>query len=119
LAHRPTSPSRSREVSREARIAFIDDGPGKPEGINRHIGRPPIFAFGNSDGDQQMLEYTASGSGARFMALIHHTDGQREWAYDRESRVGRLAAALDEATRRNWTVVDMARDWKTIYRDEK
>jgi len=106
-------------LTRDARIAFIDDGPGKPEGIYRHIGRRPIFAFGNSDGDQQMFQYTASGVGAHFVGLVHHTDGQREWAYDRESHVGRLAGALDEARRRNWTVVDMAADWKVIYPDEK
>jgi phosphoglycolate phosphatase-like HAD superfamily hydrolase len=100
---------------KEAKILFIDDGPGKPEGINHFIGRVPIFAFGNSDGDQQMLEYTAAGSGARFMGLVHHTDAEREWAYDRHSHVGKLDKALDEANRRGWTVVDMKRDWRTIF----
>ena len=100
---------------KEPRVEFIDDGPGKPVGINRFIGRQPIFAFGNSDGDQQMLEYTAGGGGARFMGLVHHTDAEREWAYDRHSLVGKLDKALDEANRRGWTVVDMKRDWRTIF----
>ena len=102
-------------LMREARVLFIDDGPGKPEAINHFIGRRPIFAFGNSDGDQQMLEYTAAGGGARFMGLVHHTDAEREWAYDRHSSVGRLDKALDEANRRGWTVVDMKRDWRTVF----
>jgi phosphoglycolate phosphatase-like HAD superfamily hydrolase len=100
---------------REARIEFVDDKTGKPVGINRFIGRRPIFAFGNSDGDQQMLEWTAAGSGARFMGLVHHTDAVREWAYDRDSPVGRLDKAWDEAVRRGWTVVDMKRDWKKVF----
>lgn len=100
---------------KEAKIEFIDDGPGKPVGINRFIGRRPIFAFGNSDGDQQMLEWTADGDGARFMGLVHHTDGEREWAYDRESRVGKLDKALDEAKAKGWTVADMKRDWKKVF----
>jgi hypothetical protein len=100
---------------KEPKVEFIDDGPGKPVGINRFIGRRPIFAFGNSDGDQQMLEYTAAGSGARFMGLVHHTDAEREWAYDRDSPVGRLSTALDEANRRGWTVVDMKRDWREVF----
>jgi phosphoserine phosphatase len=100
---------------REAKLDFIDDGPGKPVGINRHIGRRPILAFGNSDGDLQMLQWTAAGSGARFMGLVHHTDEVREWAYDRTSHVGRLDKALDEATARGWTVVDMKSDWKRIF----
>ena len=82
---------------KEPKVEFIDDGPGKPVGINRFIGRRPIFAFGNSDGDQQMLEWTAAGDGARFMGLVHHTDAEREWAYDRNSHVGKLDKALDEA----------------------
>ena len=100
---------------KEAKIEFIDDGPGKPVGINRFIGRRPIFAFGNSDGDQQMLEWTAAGDGARFMGLVHHTDGEREWAYDRESRIGKLDKALDEARAKGWTVADMKRDWKRVF----
>jgi phosphoglycolate phosphatase-like HAD superfamily hydrolase len=100
---------------KEPKVEFIDDGSGKPVGINRFIGRQPIFAFGNSNGDQQMLEYTAGGGGARFMGLVHHTDGEREWAYDRDSPVGRLSTALGEANRRGWTVVDMKRDWRTVF----
>jgi phosphoglycolate phosphatase-like HAD superfamily hydrolase len=106
-------------LMREPKIDFIDDKSGKPEGINRFIGRRPVFAFGNSDGDQQMLEWTAAGSqghlGARFMGLVHHTDAEREWAYDRQSHVGRLDKALDEANARGWTVVDMKRDWRKVF----
>jgi phosphoserine phosphatase len=102
-------------LTKEAKIEFVDDGPGKPVGINRSIGRRPIFAFGNSDGDLEMLQYTASGSGPRFMGLVHHTDGEREYAYDRASHIGKLDKALDEATAKGWTVVDMKTDWKTIF----
>lgn len=102
-------------LMKEPEVDFIDDGPGKPVGINRFIGRRPVFTFGNSDGDQQMLEWTAAGTGARYMGLIHHTDAVREYAYDRNSPVGRLDKAWDEAVRRNWTVVDMKNDWKVIY----
>ena len=98
-----------------AQVEFVDDGPGKAVGINRFIGRRPVFAFGNSDGDQQMLEWTAAGAGARFMGLVHHTDPDREYAYDRDSSVGRLDKAWDEAVRRGWTVVDMKQDWKVIF----
>jgi phosphoglycolate phosphatase-like HAD superfamily hydrolase len=97
------------------KVEFVDDGPGKPSGINRFIGRRPIFAFGNSDGDQQMLEWTAAGHGARFMGLVHHTDAEREWAYDRKSRIGKLDKALDEAQARGWTVVDMKQDWNKVF----
>jgi phosphoserine phosphatase len=100
---------------REPKVDFVNDGPGKPVGINRFIGRRPIFAFGNSDGDQQMLEWTAAGPGARFMGLVHHTDEAREWAYDRKSDVGKLDKALDEATAKGWTVVDMKTDWKRVF----
>jgi hypothetical protein len=96
-------------------VEFVDDGPGKPVGINRFIGRRPIFAFGNSDGDQQMLEWTAAGGGARFMGLVHHTDAVREYAYDRLSPIGKLDKALDEANAKGWTVVDMKNDWKKIF----
>jgi phosphoglycolate phosphatase-like HAD superfamily hydrolase len=102
-------------LMKEAKVEFIDDGPGKPVGINRFIGWRPIFAFGNSDGDHQMLQWTAAGSGARFMGLVHHTDAEREYAYDRQSHVGRLDKALDEANAKGWTVVDMQRDWRTIF----
>ena len=100
---------------KQAKVEFIDDGPGKPVGINRFIGRRPILAFGNSDGDQQMLEWTAAGDGPRFMGLVHHTDAAREWAYDRKSPIGRLDKALDAAGAHGWTVVDMKADWRTIY----
>ena len=96
-------------------INFVDDGPGKPVGIQMHIGRRPIAAFGNSDGDHQMLQWTAAGEGPRFMLLVHHTDADREWAYDRQSPIGRLDKALDEAQRRGWTVVDMKKDWKRVF----
>ena len=100
-------------------IDFIDDKAGKPVGIHKFIGRRPVLAFGNSDGDHQMLQWTAAGSGLRLMGLVHHTDAEREWAYDRESSVGRLDKALAEARARNWTIVDMKRDWKFIYPSEK
>ncbi len=96
-------------------INFIDDGPGKPVGIHQHIGRRPIAAFGNSDGDLQMLQWTAAGSGPRFCLYVHHTDAEREWAYDRTSAIGKLDKGLDEAAQRGWTVVDMKKDWKRIF----
>lgn len=100
---------------KEAKVEFVDDGPGKAVGINHFIGRRPYFAFGNSDGDQQMLEWTAAGARARFMGLVHHTDAVREYAYDRNSPIGRLDKAWDEAVRRKWLVVNMKNDWKVIY----
>ncbi len=100
---------------KEPKVEFIDDGPGKPSGINRFIGRRPLLAFGNSDGDQQMLEWTAGGAGTRFVGLVRHTDAKREWAYDRASSIGKLDKALDEATAKDWVVVDMARDWKKVF----
>lgn len=106
-------------LMKEPKVEFIDDGPGKPVGINRFIGRRPVFAFGNSDGDLQMLQYTAAGSGARFMGIVHHTDAEREWAYDRKSHVGKLDKALDEGTARGWTIADMKRDWKTVFAFQK
>ena len=96
-------------------VDFIDDKEGKPIGIQKFIGRRPIFAFGNSDGDHQMLQWTAAGSGLRFMGLVHHTDAEREWAYDRTSHIGKLDKALDEANAKGWTVVDMKRDWKQVF----
>jgi len=96
-------------------IDFIDDKDGKPIGIHKFIGRRPIAAFGNSDGDLQMLQWVSSGSGARFVMYVHHTDAEREWAYDRESHIGRLDKGLDEAKEKGWTVVDMKNDWKVIY----
>ena len=100
-------------------VNFVDDKEGKPVGINSHIGRRPVAAFGNSDGDLQMLQWTTAGQGARFGLLVHHTDGEREWAYDKDSSVGRLDKALTEAEIKGWTVVDMKRDWKVIYPSEE
>jgi phosphoserine phosphatase len=102
-------------LTRLPKIAFVDDGPGKPVGIYRAIGRQPIFAFGNSDGDWQMLQWTAGGKGARFMGLVHHTDAEREFAYDRKSKIGKLDKALDDAKAKGWTVVDMKRDWAKVF----
>jgi phosphoglycolate phosphatase-like HAD superfamily hydrolase len=114
-----TGPDGKPVLMKEAKIEFIDDGPGKPVGINRFIGRRPILAFGNSDGDQQMLQWTAAGSGTRFMGIVHHTDADREYAYDRNSPIGKLDKAWDEAVSRGWTVVDMKQDWKVIYPFQK
>ena len=97
-------------------LNFIDDKAGKPVGIHQHIGRRPVFAAGNSDGDFQMLEWTTSGEGPRFGLIVHHTDAEREFAYDRESPVGKLSKGLDEAPKRGWSVVDMKNDWKSIYK---
>ena len=102
-------------IMRLPQIAFVDDGPGKPVGIDTFIGQRPIAAFGNSDGDQQMLEWTAAGAGPRFMLLVHHTDATREYAYDRTSAVGKLDKALDEANAKGWTVVSMKDDWNKIF----
>ena len=102
-------------LTRLPKMNFIDDKDGKPIGINQHIGRRPVMAFGNSDGDFQMLEWTTAGYGLRFGLLVHHTDDKREWAYDRDSHIGKLSRGLDEAKARGWTVVDMQRDWKVIY----
>jgi hypothetical protein len=97
-------------------VLFIDDKAGKPEGIQSFIGQRPIFAFGNSVGDQQMLEWTAAGSGARFMGLVHHTDAEREWAYGAESKIGTFSDALmAEAKKNSWIVVNMKDDWNTIF----
>jgi len=96
-------------------IDFIDDKDGKPVGIQMHIGRRPIAAFGNSDGDMQMLQWTTAGDGARFGLIVHHTDAVREWAYDRDSPIGRLDKALDAAAVNGWTVVDMKKDWKKVF----
>jgi hypothetical protein len=97
------------------KVEFIDDGPGKPVGINHFIGRRPIMAFGNSDGDYEMLRWTTAGKGSRFGLIVHHTDADREYAYDYPSKVGQLKRALDEADERGWVVVDMKKDWKTIF----
>jgi len=100
-------------------IFFIDDKAGKPVGIQKFIGRRPIAAFGNSDGDLQMLQWTTAGKGKRFALIVHHTDSEREYAYDKESHVGRLDKALTEAANKGWTVVDMKQDWKVIYPQER
>ena len=96
-------------------INFINDKAGKPVAINHHIGRRPIAAFGNSDGDLQMLQWVASGDGSTLKVYIHHTDGKREWSYDRESHIGRLNKGLDEANAKGWTVVDMKKDWVRVF----
>jgi len=104
-------------IVRLPELNFIDDKAGKPVGINQHIGRRPLMAFGNSDGDFEMLEWTTSGSGPRFGLLLHHTDADREWAYDRESHIGRLARGLDEGPKRGWTIVSMKDDWAGVFPD--
>ena len=95
-------------------LDFFDDKDGKPVAIHQQIGRRPIAAFGNSDGDLQMLQWTTAGQGSRFALYVHHTDAEREWAYDRKSSIGRLDKGLDEAKAKGWTVVDMKQDWKVI-----
>jgi phosphoglycolate phosphatase-like HAD superfamily hydrolase len=102
-------------IRKEASLDFINDKEGKPVGIHNYIGRKPVFAAGNSDGDLAMLQWTASGTGKRMMLYIHHTDAEREWAYDRNSSVGRLDKGLDEALESGWTIVDMKNDWSVIY----
>jgi phosphoglycolate phosphatase-like HAD superfamily hydrolase len=100
---------------REAELDFINDEAGKPVGINRFIGRRPILGFGNSDGDLEMLEWITSGAGPRLGVLLHHNDADREYAYDRQSSVGRLARGLDEAAARGWVLVDMKADWNRVF----
>jgi phosphoglycolate phosphatase-like HAD superfamily hydrolase len=106
-------------LMRLAEVNFIDDEEGKPVGINQHIGQRPIFASGNSDGDYQMLEWTTAGEGPRFGLILHHTDAEREYAYDRDSSVGRLDKALDDAPAKGWVVIDMKNDWKTVFPPEE
>jgi hypothetical protein len=96
-------------------LVLNDDKEGKPVGIQRHIGRRPVFASGNSDGDLAMLQWTCLAGGARFCLYLHHTDAEREWAYDRESHIGKLDKGLDEAAERGWTVIDMKDDWKRVF----
>ena len=100
-------------------VQFVDDKAGKPVGIQQFIVRPPLMAFGNSDGDLQMLQWTAAGNGAQFCLYVHHIDAEREWSYDRASSIGRLDKGLEEARAKGWTVVDMRRDWKIIFPPEK
>jgi len=102
------------EILKMAAIDFVDDKDGKVIGIQKAIGRRPIAAFGNSDGDLQMLEWTAAGKGARLALLVHHDDATREWAYDRTSHIGKLDKALDVATSKKWVIVSMKDDWNTI-----
>jgi phosphoserine phosphatase len=102
-------------LRRLPKIDFVDDGPGKPVGINKFIGLRPIFVAGNSDGDYEMMRWTTAGKGPGFAMLVHHTDAAREYAYDRDSAFGKLDKALNEAERRNWLVVDMKNDWKKIF----
>lgn len=102
-------------LTREAKIAFVDDGPGKPVGIYRHIGKRPILAFGNSDGDLQMLQVTTAGDGRRLGLIVHHDDAVREYAYDRQSHIGKLDKALDAAAPNHWIVVSMKSDWKKVF----
>jgi phosphoserine phosphatase len=100
---------------RQPKIDFINDKAGKPVGIYQHIGRRPILAFGNSDSDMQMIEYTMAGQGSRMGLFVHHTDAEREYAYDRKSHVGTLDKALDQAAAEGWIIVDMKKDWKQIF----
>jgi phosphoserine phosphatase len=102
-------------IVRLPKIDFIDDKEVKPVAIHKFIGRRPLAAFGNSDGDLQMLQYTAGREEPSFGLIVHHTDAEREWAYDRDSHIGRLDKALKEGRSRGWTIVDMKKDWKTIY----
>ena len=103
------------EIVRLPKIHFIDDKATKPIGIYNHIGRRPILAFGNSDSDMQMIEYTMGGEGLRMGLFVHHTDAEREYAYDRKSHVGTLNKALDEADANGWIIVNMKEDWKTVF----
>jgi phosphoserine phosphatase len=102
-------------IVRLPEINFIDDKAGKPAAIQHHIGRRPLAAFGNSDGDFQMLEWTTAGPGTRFALIVHHDDADREHAYDRDSHIGKLDKGLEEGPRRGWNIVSMKADWKTIY----
>jgi hypothetical protein len=106
-------------IVRLPELNFIDDKEGKPVGIQQHIGRRPIASFGNTDGDLEMMQWTAAGKGARLCLYIHHTDAIREWAYDRKSLAGKFDKGLDEAQARSWTVVDMKDDWNKIFVYEK
>jgi hypothetical protein len=106
-------------IVRLPELDFIDDKAGKPVGINKFIGRRPLAAFGNSDGDLEMLQWTAAGSGAQLMLLVHHTDAKREYAYDRQAHFGRLNKALDDARQQGWVVVDMQKDWQRIFPFDK
>jgi phosphoserine phosphatase len=110
-----TNEAGTTAIERLAAVDSIDDGPGKPVNIQRFIGKRPIAAFGNSDGDLQMLEWTTTGPGRRLGLLVHHTDAVREYEYDRKSSMGKLDKGLTEATTADWTVVDTAKDWKVMF----
>jgi hypothetical protein len=107
------------ELFRLPEVNFIDDKAGKPVGINESIGGRPIAAFGNSDGDLEMLQWATISGGVRFGAIVHHTDAEREYAYDRQSKVGKLDKALDEANSKGWTIADMKQDWRVIFPFQK
>lgn len=102
-------------LMRDAKIDFVDDGPGKPVGIYRRLGQKPIAAFGNSDGDYQMLEWVTAGEGRRLGMIVHHTDDVRESAYDRKSPIGKLEKGLDDAAAKGWYLIDMKSDWRTVF----
>lgn len=102
-------------IVKQAEVDFIDDKAGKPVGIHRYIGRRPILAVGNSDGDFEMLEWTSAGEGPSLAMILHHDDAEREWAYDRESHIGRLVRGLDEGPQRGWKIISMKNDWNLIY----
>lgn len=102
-------------IVKQAEVDFIDDKAGKPVGIHRYIGRRPILAVGNSDGDFEMLEWTSAGEGPSLAMIVHHDDAKREWAYDRESHIGRLVRGLDEGPQRGWKIISMKNDWNLIY----
>lgn len=104
-------------LSKIGEINFIDDKEGKPAGIHQHIGRRPTMAFGNSDGDFQMLEWTTAGEGPRLGVLVHHDDAKREWAYDRDSHIGKLVRGLDEGPKKGWVIVSMKDDWRQVIAD--
>lgn len=103
------------QIDRLPQFEFMDDGPGKPVGIYRHIGKRPVFAAGNSDGDYQMLQWTTTGTGTRLGIIVHHTDSLREWKYDRNSHIGKLDKGLTDAPKYGWKLVDMKNDWKEVY----
>jgi phosphoserine phosphatase len=105
------------QVMRGSVVAFVDDGPGKPVGIARHIGQRPVFVAGNSDGDLEMLQWGTACCGAKLGVIVHHTDAVREWAYDRDSQIGKLDRALDLAPEMGWVLIDMKNDWATIWPD--
>jgi hypothetical protein len=102
-------------INKLPELSFVDDKEGKPVGIYRSIGKRPVFAAGNSDGDYQMLQYTSTGSGSRLGMYVHHTDSVREWSYDRNSHIGTLSKGLDDAAKYGWLIVDMKNDWNRIY----